>query len=205
MRNFEIIEGSDADDEIHGDAANNILRGGDADDIIDGRGGNDTLVGGEGDDWLTGGAGSDRLVFDEAGLDGEGDVITDFVRGEDKLVIERAAFEIAAGDTAVTLATGTEPPPWAGRAPSCSKRTMVASGSMPTGQAPTPICNWSPSCRTSGPSRRATLRFCDVASTLLTRNWAEGVQSAEARVPPVRPSHITHARRRFRTRFVARR
>ncbi|MEY9829393.1 Ca2+-binding RTX toxin-like protein [Sinorhizobium fredii] len=109
IRNVETIEGSGYDDEIRGDANGNILYGRDADDILDGRGGNDTLVGGSGDDWLTGGAGSDRFVFDEDGLDGEGDVITDFVRGQDKLVIERAGFGIAAGDTAVTLVTGTEP------------------------------------------------------------------------------------------------
>ncbi|WP_244520073.1 M10 family metallopeptidase C-terminal domain-containing protein [Sinorhizobium glycinis] len=86
-----------------------MLRGGAADDILDGRGGNDTLVGGAGDDWLTGGAGNDRFVFGEEWSYGEGDVITDFVRGQDKLVIDRGAFGIAAGDTAVALVTGTEP------------------------------------------------------------------------------------------------
>ncbi|WP_370168091.1 hypothetical protein [Sinorhizobium fredii] len=116
VRNFEVIEGSGADDEIHGDANGNILRGLDADDLLDGRAGNDTLIGGKGDDWLTGGAGNDRFVFDKDGFDGEGDVITDFVRGQDKLVIERDAFSIAAGDTAVTLVTGTDPAATSGKA-----------------------------------------------------------------------------------------
>ncbi|APG86160.1 alkaline phosphatase [Sinorhizobium americanum CCGM7] len=109
VRNFEVIEGSDYDDEIRGDASGNILRGLDADDVLDGRDGNDTMVGGYGDDWLTGGAGNDRFVFDEDGFDSDGDVITDFARGQDKLVIEREAFGIVAGETAVTLVTGTDP------------------------------------------------------------------------------------------------
>jgi Ca2+-binding RTX toxin-like protein len=115
VRSFEIIEGSGADDEIHGDAIGNILRGGNADDILDGRAGNDTLVGGKDDDWLTGGAGNDRFVFDKDGFDGKGDVITDFVRGQDKLVIERVAFGIAADDTAVRLVTGTDPAATSGK------------------------------------------------------------------------------------------
>ncbi|MDK1482985.1 M10 family metallopeptidase C-terminal domain-containing protein, partial [Sinorhizobium sp. 6-117] len=109
VKNFETIIGSAADDEIRGDATANTLYGKGADDILDGRDGNDTLVGGAGDDWLTGGAGNDRFVFDREGRDGEGDVITDFVRGQDKLIIDRAAFGIAAGDTAVTLVTGADP------------------------------------------------------------------------------------------------
>lgn len=109
VRNIETIVGSTADDEIHGDAAANTLYGKGADDILDGRDGNDMLVGGAGDDWLTGGAGKDRFVFNLEGRDGEGDVITDFVRGQDSLVIDRAAYNIAAGDATVTLVTGADP------------------------------------------------------------------------------------------------
>ncbi|URK86679.1 hypothetical protein LP421_20715 [Rhizobium sp. RCAM05350] len=77
--------------------------------MLDGRDGNDTLVGGAGDDWLTGGKGNDRFVFDFDGRDGEGDVITDFTRGQDKLVIDKSDYQIAVGDTAVTLVVGANP------------------------------------------------------------------------------------------------
>ena len=109
VKNVEIIEGSYADDDIRGDASANTFYGEESDDVLDGRGGNDTLVGGAGDDWLTGGAGNDKFVFDYDGRDGEGDVITDFTRGQDKLVIDKSDYGIAAGDTAVTLVVSADP------------------------------------------------------------------------------------------------
>jgi uncharacterized delta-60 repeat protein len=67
-----------------------------------GMAGNDTLLGGAGDDYLSGGAGRDRLiggsgsdqfVFDAAlNRTGNVDIITDFVRGQDKIVLDRDVF-----------------------------------------------------------------------------------------------------------------
>jgi Ca2+-binding RTX toxin-like protein len=109
VKNVEIIEGSVNDDDIRGDANANTFYGNGSDDVLDGRDGNDTLVGGAGDDWLTGGKGNDRFVFDVDGRDGEGDIITDFTRGQDKLVIDKSDYQIAVGDTAVTLVAGANP------------------------------------------------------------------------------------------------
>ncbi|TCN29151.1 M10 family metallopeptidase C-terminal domain-containing protein, partial [Sinorhizobium americanum] len=109
VKNFEIINGSANDDVIRGDAAANTLNGGGADDVLDGRSGVDRLNGGAGDDWLTGGAGNDLFVFDRSGRDGEGDVITDFTRGQDKLLLDKSDYGIAAGDATVTLVVGADP------------------------------------------------------------------------------------------------
>lgn len=72
-----------------GNTLANRLIGNAAANVLDGGAGNDTLLGGLGRDRLTGGTGND--VFDvntlaETGLTGEtADLITDFVRGQDKL------------------------------------------------------------------------------------------------------------------------
>ncbi len=109
IKNVEIIEGSTLDDDIRGDANANILKGGGSDDVLQGRDGDDTLNGGEGDDWLTGGKGNDKFVFDLSGRGDFGDVITDFTRGQDKLVIDRSDYNIAAADKTVTLVVGADP------------------------------------------------------------------------------------------------
>ncbi|MEY9718770.1 Ca2+-binding RTX toxin-like protein [Sinorhizobium fredii] len=109
VKNFEVINGSGNDDVIRGDALANTLNGGGADDVLDGRAGVDRLNGGAGDDWLTGGTGNDLFVFDRSGRDGEGDVITDFTRGQDKLLIDRSDYGIAAADASVTLVVGADP------------------------------------------------------------------------------------------------
>jgi Ca2+-binding RTX toxin-like protein len=109
VKNVEIIHGSSADDDIRGDAGNNTLYGNGADDVLQGRAGSDMLVGGAGDDWLTGGTGNDQFVFNAGGRDGEGDVITDFTRGQDKLMIDRSDYGVAAADKTVTLVVGADP------------------------------------------------------------------------------------------------
>ncbi|MCY1506536.1 RTX calcium-binding nonapeptide repeat (4 copies) [compost metagenome] len=76
---FDLI-GNEADNSLIGNASANRLVGGAGNDLLDGQAGADTL---------TGGAGADLFRFDslkDLGLgNGRQDVITDFVRGEDKL------------------------------------------------------------------------------------------------------------------------
>ncbi len=74
---------------LTGNSANNILTGGAGNDTLSGGAGNDTLIGGAGKDKLTGGSGKDVFVFktlSEMGVSATSrDVITDFVRGQDKI------------------------------------------------------------------------------------------------------------------------
>ncbi|WP_394543132.1 M10 family metallopeptidase C-terminal domain-containing protein [Azorhizophilus paspali] len=94
---------------IEGDAGNNALLGtsvaetllGHAgNDTLDGAGGDDILVGGAGSDSLTGGAGADVFRFEALSDsqrnyttgDNQGDRITDFVVGEDKLDVSALGF-----------------------------------------------------------------------------------------------------------------
>ena len=66
-----------------GGAGTDSLAGGGGDDTLTGGNGNDTLDGGAGADLLTGGAGADIFRFYTGQADG--DMITDFVPGADKL------------------------------------------------------------------------------------------------------------------------
>lgn len=126
VRNIENVNGSNLDDDIRGDGKANALNGREGSDLLGGGGGNDTLNGGGGNDWLTGGAGKDRFVFTSDSRShpvlvydgfsyvwkdsrGDDDVITDFTRGEDKLVIDADAYGIATGK--ITLVTGADPKP----------------------------------------------------------------------------------------------
>jgi Ca2+-binding RTX toxin-like protein len=91
--------GNALDNLIIGNSGNNILNGGLGNDSLQGRVGNDRLRGGDGDDILTGGPGNDTLTGG-TGNDifrfnnpSEGiDRITDFVVGEDKIVISASNF-----------------------------------------------------------------------------------------------------------------
>jgi serralysin len=72
---------------------------------MSGGGGNDTLTGGLGQDTMTGGAGRDRFDFNSVAEIGSGpggrDIITDFVRGKDKIDLSSIdANGAASGDTA---------------------------------------------------------------------------------------------------------
>jgi len=97
FKSIEIYKGTIYDDTFKGDATANRFEGGLSDDRLDGRGGNDYLVGGDGSDILTGGTGNDifEFGFDTSGLVGQAwraDVITDFVRGEDKIALWSSDF-----------------------------------------------------------------------------------------------------------------
>lgn len=108
LRNVEKIVGSSADDDLRGSNKADIFDGSGGDDVLMGRGGNDVLTGGGGDDWLTGGAGADKFVFDYNSRGLNGDVITDFTRGTDKLVLDPYAFAMNT-QTGIRLVTGADP------------------------------------------------------------------------------------------------
>jgi Ca2+-binding RTX toxin-like protein len=74
----DVASGGGGDDRIFGGAGEDGLEGGD---------GNDTIVGGAGFDVLTGGADRDVFRFTQ-GLDG--DLVTDFAAGEDRLMIRNS-------------------------------------------------------------------------------------------------------------------
>lgn len=79
-----------------GGPGNDVITGNGQGNTIVGNGGNDILNGRGGKDRLTGGPGRDKFVFDinrrfnqkVMGVD----VITDFTRGEDKIVLDRTTF-----------------------------------------------------------------------------------------------------------------
>ncbi|WP_439597806.1 calcium-binding protein [Falsiroseomonas sp.] len=107
LRMIENVVGSDAGDDIRGSASANAFWGGKGSDYLEGREGNDTLEGGEGSDMLSGGAGRDSFLFG-LGATGSGDLILDFVRGEDRIAIEREAFGLGNATTA-SLVVGASP------------------------------------------------------------------------------------------------
>lgn len=87
----DVLDGGNGDDRIEGWADDDMLTGGNGIDTLLGDAGNDVLAGGRGADILTGGSGADR--FDFSRIDSSGaDTITDFVSGEDLLVLAMGAF-----------------------------------------------------------------------------------------------------------------
>jgi Ca2+-binding RTX toxin-like protein len=70
-----------------GNALNNTIIGNSGRNLLNGGTGNDVLEGGDGNDTLTGGAGQDTFDFDLASQLGDSDIVTDFVKGTDKLDI----------------------------------------------------------------------------------------------------------------------
>nr|WP_304650685.1 FG-GAP-like repeat-containing protein [Synechocystis sp. LEGE 06083] len=97
------IDGNDAANFLFGTGKNDLIRGFGGNDILLGNGGNDTLYGGEGndilnggfgDDVLIGGLGTDKLIgglgkdkFVYKALNEAGDVILDFNRNQDQLIL----------------------------------------------------------------------------------------------------------------------
>ena len=75
---------------INGTNGNNFLPGSNLNDRIDGLGGSDHLIGDGGTDILTGGAGGDR--FSGTLADFDGDWLTDFGLGGDRITVRGASF-----------------------------------------------------------------------------------------------------------------
>jgi Ca2+-binding RTX toxin-like protein len=93
----DIISSGAGNDVLRGDEDNDILNGGSGNDICQGFGGDDLINGGTGKDRLSGGLGADQFVFDlnqpfRSQLLGV-DVITDFSRRADKIVLDRSTFK----------------------------------------------------------------------------------------------------------------
>lgn len=80
-----LIGGNDAGNRIDGGDGNDRLYGFTGEDNLRGGSGADLLVGGAGNDVLTGGAGADTFVFKFG--DDANDSITDFVSGQDRLIV----------------------------------------------------------------------------------------------------------------------
>jgi Ca2+-binding RTX toxin-like protein len=97
------IVGNAGINTLTGSAFNDTLDGGAGNDSLVGGSGNDSLIGGAGKDTLTGGIGSDTFVFklaaESAIAAATSDVITDFVRGQDK--IDLSAIDAFAGSANV--------------------------------------------------------------------------------------------------------
>lgn len=90
-------------DTLRGNGGTDTLLGGSGDDALIGGPGNDRLVGGTGKDLLTGASGADHFIFQKAsassGRASTADVISDFVRGTDKISLS-AIDAFANGGTA---------------------------------------------------------------------------------------------------------
>lgn len=99
----DALGATNGDDTLTGTAGNDVLNGRGGNDTLRGLAGNDILIGGAGADRLTGGAGSDVFVLESAGDSpiGGRDVITDFVRGSDRIDLSGIdAISGTAGDDA---------------------------------------------------------------------------------------------------------
>lgn len=100
----DVLTGGAGNDTLSGLGGNDTLNGLAGDDTLLGGSGNDNLTGGLGADTMTGGAGSDRFIInanDSTTL--LRDIITDFVRGQDRINISGIdANSAVGGDQAFT-------------------------------------------------------------------------------------------------------
>lgn len=94
---------SDAgNDYIVGSKMNDFIRGGAGSDQIDGLAGNDIIRGGSGGDLISGGDGSDQFYFTIDQIDDAIDIISDFDKSEDKIVVQ-SDIEITVDDCSLFL------------------------------------------------------------------------------------------------------
>lgn len=88
--------GTSASEQLAGEGGNDRIYGNGGDDRLSGGTGDDLLNGGAGKDILTGGADKDSFVFDSnkafSAADFGLDRVTDFVRGTDKIVLDKTSF-----------------------------------------------------------------------------------------------------------------
>ncbi|NET16871.1 MAG: calcium-binding protein, partial [Okeania sp. SIO1H6] len=87
--------GGPGNDFLSGQNNNDEMNGGAGSDRLNGGAGSDRLNGGLGNDTLTGGVGIDNFIFatnQEFGFNDGIDEITDFVVGQDKIVLDRTTF-----------------------------------------------------------------------------------------------------------------
>jgi Ca2+-binding RTX toxin-like protein len=93
--------GTSGIDRLTGDARDNYIDGKAGSDVLKGEAGNDTIYGGAGRDVMTGGTGNDTFLFkavsDMGTTAASRDVITDFVKGQDK--IDLSAIDANSGLT----------------------------------------------------------------------------------------------------------
>lgn len=84
---YNRLVGNGGNDLLDGRGGSDLLGGGDGRDTLIGGTGSDVLIGGLGRDTFTLGAGFDRILFKSASESSrlDPDLVTDFVRGEDKL------------------------------------------------------------------------------------------------------------------------
>jgi uncharacterized protein len=106
------LTGGTGADTLNGTTGNDQINGGAGRDTINGGAGNDIIIGGAGRDLLTGGPGADVFVYNSL-LDA-GDVVRDFVKGEDRLDISTllasvgytGSDPVGAGYLSVSLSAG---------------------------------------------------------------------------------------------------
>lgn len=107
----DVMSGQKGNDTVAGADGNDTLYGNQGNDILLGGIGNDTLDGGAGIDRLTGSAGADIFKFSNVsdsvrtGLTSsvKMDVITDFVRGEDKIDVSGLGFHTISSTNSADL------------------------------------------------------------------------------------------------------
>lgn len=108
----DYLDGGNDNDSLFGGTGIDTILGGNGSDYLNGGADNDTLNGGSGMDILNGGIGNDTLT---GGFDLDwfvynnpsegGDIITDFTRGVDKIILSASTF----GLSTITTATTTRP------------------------------------------------------------------------------------------------
>jgi Ca2+-binding RTX toxin-like protein len=82
-------------DNLAGGLGNDNLAGGQGDDVLLGQAGDDVLRGDRGKDTLTGGVGRDKFVYTQ--FADQGDLITDFTLGTDKIVLTQLLASLGIG------------------------------------------------------------------------------------------------------------